>query len=85
MVTDNNEAAYRTLTDIRARKEALKKDITEDDAKIKALWSSLFHKPDYMRRDATPSKKLSGLMNVGAGVFDGIMLGWKLYRKFKRR
>ena len=28
------------------------------------------------------TKRFSGLINTGAGVLDGLILGWKLYRKF---
>lgn len=59
----------------------LRNDILKDDQKIKKLWSSLFH-PD--KSATTPSRRFNGLMNAGAGVLDGVILGWKLYRKFKR-
>ena len=34
--------SYKSLTQIRARKEALRKQIEEEDAKIKVLWDKLF-------------------------------------------
>ncbi len=75
---------YRSLTDIRLRKEALRKDIEADDAKIKALWSSIFTRPDAFSHNASRSKRVTSLISMGMGTLDGALLAWKLYRKFKR-
>ena len=29
-------------------------------------------------------RRWSTVINTGAGVVDGLLLGWKLYRKFKK-
>lgn len=70
---------YTSLTAIQNRKERLRKQIQKDNTEINTLWKTLFHKETH------PSKgmRISGLMNTGAGVLDGLILGWKLYRKFK--
>jgi len=70
---------YTSLTAIQRRKEQLRKQIQKDDTQIQTMWKSLFSKSD------SPSKgmRVSGLMSTGAGVLDAIILGWKLYRKFK--
>uniref|UniRef100_A0AB33JHA3 Uncharacterized protein n=5 Tax=unclassified Prevotella TaxID=2638335 RepID=A0AB33JHA3_9BACT len=75
---------FRSLSDIRLRKEVLLNEIQNDDKRIKILWNDLFHAPKEMV-SSTPSKRFSGLMSTGAGLFDGIILGWKLYRKFKKK
>jgi hypothetical protein len=48
---------------------------------INTLWKTLFHKKTH------PSKgmRISELMSTGAGMLDGLFLGWKLYRKFKEK
>ena len=71
--------SYRSLTQIRARKEALKKQIEEEDAKIKTLWDKLFRPNE--QADTSPSKRFTDVLNTGAGVLDALILGWKLYRK----
>ena len=76
---------YRSLNDIRLRKEALRKSIEADDKKIKTLWNSLFTKPDAFKKDASRGKRLQSMMSIGMGAFDGALLAWKLYRKFKKR
>lgn len=76
--------AYHSLADIRSRKEALLAGIRKDEGKVKALWGSLFHKPAEQALSRR-SRRLSTVWQTGAGVLDAFMLGWKLYRKFKKR
>lgn len=85
MVETSDQIQYSSLNEIRLRKELLRKDIEADDAKIKALWKSLFVRPDALSKKATPSKRMQSLFSIGAGAFDGALLAWKLYRKFKRK
>jgi len=72
---------YKSLEEIQERKEELLTDIRQDDAGMRTLWNGLFHKPA-MLSAATPTKRFAGMVNVGAGVLDAFLLGWKLYRKF---
>ena len=68
---------YRSLSDIRLRKAQLRTDLTKDSNKIAGLWNELMHKP---KDKNTPTQRFSGAFNVGAGVLDGLILTWKLYR-----
>lgn len=77
-------SSYQSIEEIRLRKAALQKEIEADSAKIDEKWHSLFKKPEALSRSATPSQRISGIISSGAGVLDGILLVWKLYRKFKR-
>ena len=70
---------YRSLNDIRLRKAQLRTDLTKDSNKIAGLWNELMHKP---KDKSSPSKFFSGVITNGAGVLDGAILVWKLYRKF---
>lgn len=82
----NNETVnhYKSLAEIRARKEFLRSEIQQDDEKIQELWNSLFAKHEE-NLPMTPSKRLSSLFNLGGGILDAVLLGWKLYRKFNNR
>ncbi len=80
----STESSYQSIEEIRLRKAALLKDIEADSAKIEEKWHSLFKKPETLSRSATPSQRITGMISTGAGVLDGILLVWKLYRKFKR-
>ncbi len=79
----NDKPAYRTLEEIRLRKAQLLTDIAKDNYHIGKLWNGLFHKKN--RSKQSPSRRFTGILNTGAGVLDGLILGWKLYRKLKRR
>ena len=77
-------SSYQSIEEIRLRKAALQKEIEADSAKIDEKWHSLFKKPEALSKSAPPSQRISGIISSGAGVLDGILLVWKLYRKFKR-
>lgn len=79
MIQDSYSTPYRNLDDIRRRKDELLTDITKDNTAMENLWHGLFHKPDTL---ATPTSRFSGMMKTSVGVLDGLILGWKLYRKF---
>ncbi|MBP8757809.1 MAG: hypothetical protein KBH27_05200 [Prevotella sp.] len=80
----DNFFEYKSLDDIRRRKETLRNEIQEDDKKIKNLWEEMSRPSDLFSKSASPSKRITGLMSTGAALFDGAMLGWKLYRKFRK-
>lgn len=84
-MTHSDITEYNTLSDIRLKKELLRKDIEADSAKIKTLWDTLFTKPEVLSSNASTSKRLNSLLHVGASALDGALLAWKLYRKFKPR
>ncbi|MBQ6209393.1 MAG: hypothetical protein IJK42_06440 [Prevotella sp.] len=77
--------SYRSLDAIRARKEYILKDIQQDDKQIRNLWGNLFHKPSLAASSKLPSRRINSLMTTSAGIFDGIILAWKLYRKFHKK
>ena len=80
----DNFFEYKSLDDIRRRTETLRNEIQEDDKKIKNLWEEMSRPSDLFSKSASPSKRITGLMSTGAALFDGAMLGWKLYRKFRK-
>ncbi|MCR5130389.1 MAG: hypothetical protein K6C10_02880 [Prevotella sp.] len=73
-----------SLEEIRNRKDALRQQIDKSDSNIRQLWGQLFVKPEPFSA-LTPTKRFSTIMNTGAGVLDGIILGWKLYRKYWKK
>lgn len=68
-----------TLEDIAACKARVKEEIRKDEKRISQQWHSLFD--DGERKN---TNKWMSLVNTGMGVVDGAILGWKLYRKFKK-
>ncbi len=74
---------YKSLADINLRKEALRNDIIKDEQKIQTMWKGLFERPAALRSGST-GNRIMALVGNGAGLVDGLILGWKLYRKFRR-
>lgn len=72
--------AYNTLQEIRMRKQVLLSEIKRNNQQINILWKNMFRKPEPKKKGLT----LASLMTTGAGLADGFMLAWKLYRKFKK-
>lgn len=73
---------YTSLEDIRARKSELQKQLTDSGKEVKAIWNTIFHKPAPL--PSSPTQRLMSLASTGAGLIDGAILGWKLYRKFRK-
>lgn len=74
---------YQSLDDIKTQKNIIKKDIAANEKNISRLWNNLFRK-DTPKMAATPSYRISQIFTTGASVLDGLILGWKLYRRFKK-
>lgn len=56
--------------------------INADQQRAATLWKELFHKP------SQPTGFLGGggqIVKTSMGIIDGMILGWKLWRKFKGR
>lgn len=55
--------------------------INADQQRAATLWKDLFQKP------AQPTGFLGGgqIVKTSIGIIDGMILGWKLWRKFKGR
>lgn len=82
METARQQQIYTSLAEIQAYKAEVRKEIRKDEENIATLWHNLFHDEEE-KYPATPAQKLSRMITIGGGVFDGLLLGWKLYRKFK--
>lgn len=69
---------FNSIDEIRAQKNIIRKKITKGDQEIGRLWKDLTRKGE----SASAGGRFMKIFNIGAGVFDGVMLGWKLYKKF---
>ena len=69
---------YKSLDDIRARKEVLRKELQRDNSTMKTHWNTLFHKDESSN---LPSHRFANIMTTGASVFDGIIFAWKIYNR----
>ena len=78
---EQQELIFNSLMAIQNRKEQLRQQIQHDDAEIRVLWRGLFKKPD----TSTTGLRVISLMRTDAGVLDDLILGWKLYLKYKKK
>lgn len=83
-MTNTETPAFQTLEEIRMRKALLRKDIQACGGKIDRLSHSLFQRPAAVNRRASAGQRISSALNYGAGLLDAIILGFRLYRKFKK-
>ena len=67
-----------TLEDIAEYKAKIKEQIRMDEKSI-SYYNNLFN-----NEESKTSNRWMSLLNTGMGVLDGAILGWKLYRQFKR-
>ncbi len=77
---NNPQPTYTTLRSIEDRKLQLLREIRKDNEKINKLRRQLFAKPAPVKS----GHRVQALMSTGAGMLDGALLAWKLYRKFRK-
>lgn len=70
-----------SLEDIAFYKEQLRKQIDKEESRIANKWNELFHKEDAVSYGK--AQRFTRMLSLGTGMFDGVMLGWKLYRKYQ--
>lgn len=70
--------AYRTLEEIRLRKEKIREAIDKENLAIGSSWSSLFVR----REETTRGEYLANLVSYGVTVFDAMMTLRKLKRNY---
>lgn len=78
-----SENIYDSLEAIRQRKLKVQGEIAAQENSIRRSWTQLFYSEE-KKSSLAPSKRVMGFLTTGTSVLDGILLGWKLYRKFKR-
>lgn len=77
------EQQYNSLLAIEQKKQELQKQIIESEKAIGIKWNNLFHKKEPV--PTSPTQKFISMASNGAGIIDGLILGWKLYNKFKKK
>lgn len=76
-----NQQSDITLESIAQQKEALRKQIDAQQQKVSAL-SHSFMAP--LKPAAQKGSAALGLFNRGMVVFDGILVGYRIFRKFRK-
>ena len=74
----NNTQEYRTLEEIRQRKNELRRQIDRDNEHISQLWGSLFVK----REESTKGQFLASIISHSALAIDTFLMVRKLRRNY---
>lgn len=69
---------YRTLDEIRMRKDELLNELQQDNAKFTTLWNQVFLK----REDNTKAEYITGLVSNGIVAFDTFLMIRKLMKNY---
>lgn len=80
-LTMSNQQNDITLESIALKKAALQKRIGKQKQKMSAL-SQEFIAP--LKPTVSKSSAVMGLFNKGMVVFDGVLIGYKLLRRFRK-
>lgn len=80
MNTDNS-SSLDSLTALKERQQTIKKQLNYSEKRLGTIWNEIFHSPAAKERNS-PTLRAMTLITSYAGVIDGAILGWKLYRKF---
>ena len=65
----------------------IEKDIEQSEKKITQLWNGTFHPTDDEKSSLfeSPTQKALNIVSSSANILDGVIFGWKMYRKFKKK
>ncbi len=71
---------FDTIDAIHQRKEELSQEIRENIISIDKNWKSMFNNEE----PKSKGSRWINIINTSTGILDGVLLGWKLYRKFSK-
>lgn len=74
----NNQQNYRSLEEIRQRKNELRIQLDRDSQKINKLWSGVFVKRD----EATKGEFIANVISNGALAIDAFLMMRKLHKSY---
>ncbi len=80
--TNQQVMKYRSLSDVRHRKELVLEQIKTQNKEMTLLYKELLNK----RKHKKSGKKstVSTVVKTSMGILDALLFGWKLYRKYKK-
>lgn len=83
MATKQNIMPICTLEQLAERKDALRAELDNSEEALGQIWNEIFRSPSEEEL-SSPTKRAMAWMTTSAGLIDGALLGWKLYRKFNK-
>lgn len=76
-----NIAPIHTLEDLELQKYELRKQLNDSETKLSETWNKMFRNPADTD-EFSPTQKALSIASSAAGLIDGALLGWKLYKRF---
>lgn len=73
---------YNSLSDIQLRKAQLQTELLKNELEMKSCWKKVITKEKNNRKGLD---RYTQIFSSSIGVLDGLLLGWKLYRKFGKK
>lgn len=80
-IEKTNENRINSLADLHATQILIKEQLNNKENDICKIWNDIFHKPS-ANTLSSPTGRVISLLANSAGIIDGIILTWKLYRRF---
>lgn len=77
-----NNGSISTLSELKAQADLIREQIRVEESEMHRHWNSLTNQSKNESKSKT--QRLIGFLTKGSTIIDGALLGWKLYRKFKR-
>lgn len=77
----NINTSLETLEQIKLEKDNLHAEMLLREQKMAEIWNATFREPT-PEEQSSPTKKAIAWLTASAGLIDGALFGWKLYRRF---
>lgn len=81
MTNKNVITPIESLEALQQRKNEINAEIIKSNDKMADTWNKMFHQPTTEEANS-PTQRALSFISSSAGLIDGAILGWKLYRKF---
>lgn len=76
----HKSATITSLEHIAKMKSETHAELNKSEEKLGDLWDEMFHQPSEEEMTSPTQKVISWAMS-SAGLIDGALLGWKLYKR----
>lgn len=80
MTHESMNTNITSLESLAEKKSRLREELDKREEKMGKIWNEMFHEKDEEELNS-PTQRVMALINTSAGVIDGAILGWKLYKK----
>lgn len=80
-ISNDTTTPINSISELKMRQLEMRRLLDMSEGRLSNIWNDIFHDKSSHSLTSPTGKAISFLSN-SAGVIDGAILGWKLYRKF---